>query len=137
MEEKGCLMTNKDVLNVAKTIKSQIHPTVLICAAARNYAAYEDKNGLYGLQFTISNTSAVKYGTVRITLNGSDLYDITIKNKNGKLLSNKSDIYCDQLSDVLESMWEKKEVLKTWDPQIPTFQITNVVPKLNNNKEDA
>ena len=125
-------MTNDDVLNVAKTIKSQIHPTVLMCAAARNYAAYEDKDGLFGLQFTISNTSTVKYGTVRITLNGSDLYNITIKNKNGKLLNTKSDIYFDQLNDVLESMWEKKETLKKWDPQIPTIQFTNVVPKSNN-----
>jgi len=125
-------MTNEDVLNVAKTIKSQIHPTVLMCAAARNYGAYEDEKGLYGLQFTISNTSAVKYGTVRITLNGSDLYNITIKNKNGKLLNTKSDIYCDQLNDVLESMWEKKELLKKYNPQIPTIQFTNVVPKLNN-----
>tara|TARA_R110002167_G_C12399759_1_gene626797 strand:+ start:332 stop:700 length:369 start_codon:yes stop_codon:yes gene_type:complete len=119
-------MTNQEVLNVAKTIKSQIHPTVLMCAAARNYGAYEDKKGLYGLQFTISNTSAVKYGTVRITLNGSDLYDITIKNKNGKLLNTKSDIFFDQLNDVLENMWEKKETLKTWDAQIPTFKFTNV-----------
>ena len=119
-------MTNQEVLNVAKTIKSQIHPTVLMCAAARNYGAYEDKKGLYGLQFTISNTSAVKYGTVRITLNGSDLYDITIKNKNGKLLNTKNDIFFDQLNDVLEGMWEKKETLKTWDAQIPTIKFTNV-----------
>ena len=115
-----------DVLNVAKTIKSQIHPTVLMCAAARNFAAYEDKDGLYGLQFTISNTSAVKYGTVRITLNGSDLYDITIKNRNGKVLKSMDDVYCDQLNDILEGMWEKKEVLKTWDDQIPTFKVTNI-----------
>ena len=118
-----------DVLNVAKTIKSQIHPTVLMCAAARNYAAYEDKDGLYGLQFTISNTSAVKYGTVRITLNGSDLYDITIKNKKGKVLKSMDDVYCDQLNDILEGMWEKKEVLKTWDNQIPTFKVTHVGAK--------
>jgi len=125
-------MSNQDLLNVANTIRSQIHPTVLMCAAARNYGAYEDEKGLYGLQFTISNTSAVKYGTVRITLNGSDLYDITIKNKNGKLLNTKSGIYFDQLNNVLESMWEKKELLKKYNPQIPTIQFTNVVPKLNN-----
>ena len=121
-------MSNQELLNVAKTIKSQIHPTVLMCAAARNYGAYEDKKGLYGLQFTISNTSAVKYGTVRITLNGSDLYDITIKNKNGKLLNTKSDIFFDQLNDVLEGMWEKKETLEKWDDKIPTIKVTNVVP---------
>ena len=125
-------MSNQDLLNVANTIRSQIHPTVLMCAAARNYGAYEDEKGLYGLQFTISNTSAVKYGTVRITLSASDLYNITIKNKNGKLLNTKSDIYCDQLNDVLESMWEKKELLKKYNPEIPTIQFTNVVPKLNN-----
>ena len=125
-------MKNQDILNVANTIRSQIHPTVLMCAAARNYGAYENEKGLYGLQFTISNTSAVKYGTVRITLNGLDLYDITIKNKNGKLLNTKSDIYFDQLNEVLESMWEKQELLKKYDPQIPTIKFTNVVPKLNN-----
>ena len=125
-------MTNEDVLNVANTIRSQIHPTVLICAAARNYGAYEDEKGLYGLQFTISNTSAVKYGTVRITLNGSDLYNITIKNKNGKLLNTKNDVYFDQLNNVLESLWEKEELLKKYNPKIPTIQFTNVVPKLNN-----
>ena len=103
-----------------------------MCAAARNYGAYEDEKGLYGLQFTISNTSAVKYGTVRIALNGSDLYNITIKNKNGKLLNTKNDIYFDQLNNVLESMWEKEELLKKYNPKIPTIQFTNVVPKLNN-----
>ena len=125
-------MKNQDILNVANTIRSQIHPTVLMCAAARNYGAYENEKGLYGLQFTISNTSAVKYGTVRITLNGLDLYDITIKNKIGKLLNTKSGIYFDQLNEVLESMWEKQELLKKYDPQIPTIKFTNVVPKLNN-----
>ena len=121
-------MNNQKLLNVAKTIKSQIHSTILMCAAARNYAAYEDKSNLYGLQFTISNTSAVKYGTVRITLNGSDTYDITIKNKNGKLLNSLNDVYCDQLNDVLEGMWEKKEILEKWDNKIPTIKVTNVVP---------
>ena len=121
-------MSNQELLNVAKTIKSQIHSTILMCAAARNYAAYEDKDNLYGLQFTISNTSAVKYGTVRITLNGSDTYDITIKNKNGKLLNSLNDVYCDQLNDVLEGMWEKKETLEKWDDKIPTIKVTNVVP---------
>jgi len=128
MKNKGVNMNNQELLNVAKTIKSQIHSTILMCAAARNYAAYEDKDNLYGLQFTISNTSAVKYGTVRITLNGSDTYDITIKNKNGKLLNSLNDVYCDQLNDVLEGMWEKKEILEKWDNKIPTIKVTNVVP---------
>ena len=44
-------MTNKDMMQVAETIRSQIHPTVLKCSASRNFGAYESKEGLYGIQF--------------------------------------------------------------------------------------
>jgi hypothetical protein len=117
---------NDQLMNVAKTIRSQIHPTILMCAAARNFAAYEDQSGLYGLQFTISNTSKIKYGVVRITLNGSDLYDIEIKNRNKKVIASKKDIYCDQLNEILELLWEKKETLNKWSNQIPTLQVTGI-----------
>ncbi len=108
-------MTNNELIQVAETIRSQIHPTVLMCAAARNYGAIENKEGLYGIQFKISNTSKYKFATVRIVLNGADLYDIEIKNIRGRIVDNKTDIYCDQLSEILEGMWEKKETLKNWD----------------------
>ena len=107
-------MTNNEMMTVAETIRSQIHPTVLMCAAARNYGAIESKEGLYGIQFKISNTSKYKFATVRIILNGCDLYDIEIKNIRGRIVDSKTDIYCDQLSEVLESMWEKRETLKNW-----------------------
>jgi len=119
-------MNNEQLLNVAKTIRSQIHPTVLMCAAARNFAAYEDKNSLYGLQFKISNTSKYKFATVRITLNGSDLYDIEIKNVRGRIVETKKDIYNDQLNEVLENMWEQKETLQKWTNEIPTIKFTPV-----------
>ena len=122
-------MTNEDVLNIAKTIKLQIHPTVLMCAAARNFAAYEDEKNLYGLQFKISNTSKIKFGIVRITLNGSDLYDIEIKNNRGRIIETKNDIYNDQLNRVLESMWEQKETLNKWDSSIPTIKLQSVEVK--------
>ena len=105
---------NQEALLIAETIKSQIHPTVLMCAAARNYDAYEKEEGLYGIQFKISNTSKYKFAIIRITLNGADLYDIEIKNIRGRIVDSKTDIYCDQLSSILESMWEKKETLKNW-----------------------
>jgi len=126
---KGGKMNNQQLLNLAKTIKSQIHPTILMCAAARNFGAYEDKKGLYGLQFKISNTSKIKFGIVRITLNGSDLYDIEIKNNRGRIIETKNDIYNDQLNDVLESMWEKKETLNKWDSRIPTIKLQSVEVK--------
>jgi hypothetical protein len=120
---KGYKMTNQEMLQVGNTIKSQIHPTVLICAAARNFGVYEDSNGLFGLQFNISNTSRVKYGTVRITLNGSDLYNIEITSRTKKIIVACEDVYCDQLNETLEGMWENKETIKKWDPRIPTFQL--------------
>ena len=122
-------MNNDQLLNVANTIKSQIHPTILMCAAARNFAAYEDEKNLYGLQFKISNTSKIKFGIVRITLNGSDLYDIEIKNNRGRIIETKNDIYNDQLNRVLESMWEQKETLNKWDSSIPTIKLQSVEVK--------
>ena len=122
-------MNNDQLLNVANTIKSQIHPTILMCAAARNFAAYEDKNNLYGLQFKISNTSKIKFGTVRITLNGADLYNIEIKNVRGRIIESKTDIYNDQLNRVLESMWEQKETLNKWNSNIPTIKLQSVEVK--------
>ena len=121
---KGNTMTNQEMLQVGNTIKSQIHPTVLMCAAARNFGVYENKEGLFGLQFNISNTSKIKYGTVRITLNGSDLYDIEITSRTKKVIVSCNDVYCDQLNEVLEGMWENKETIEKWDPRIPTFQLT-------------
>ena len=114
-------MTNNEMMTVAETIRSQIHPTVLMCAAARNYGAIENKDGLYGIQFKISNTSKYKFATVRIILNGCDLYDIEIKNIRGRIVDSKTDIYCDQLSNILENMWEKKELLKRWNKKEVIF----------------
>ena len=118
-------INNEQLLSIANTIKSQIHPTILMCSASRNFGAIENEKGLYGLQFNISNTSKYKFATVRIILNGSDLYDIEIKNVRGRIVDTKKDIYNDQLSEILEAMWEKKETLKRWDNEIPSFKITH------------
>ena len=122
-------MSNDQLLSVAETIRSQIHPTILMCAAARNFGAYEDEKNLYGLQFTISRCSKIKFGVVRITLNGLDLYDIEIKNSRGRIIESKTDIYNDQLNEVLESMWEKRETLNKWDSSIPTIKLQSVEVK--------
>ena len=122
-------MSNNQLLSVANTIKSQIHPTILMCAAARNFGAYEDEKNLYGLQFTISRCSKIKFGVVRITLNGLDLYDIEIKNSRGRIIESKKGIYNDQLNEVLESMWEKRETLNKWDSSIPTIKLQSVEVK--------
>ena len=109
-------MTNNtnQMMQVAETIRSQIHPHVLMCSAARNFGAFENEIGMYGIQFKISNTSKYTFATVRLTLNGHDLYNIEIKNVSGRIVDNTTDIYCDQLSSLLESMWVKKEILNKW-----------------------
>ena len=122
-------MNNDQLLSVAETIRSQIHPTILMCASARNFGAYEDEKNLYGLQFTISRCSKIKFGVVRITLNGLDLYDIEIKNSRGRIIESKKGIYNDQLNEVLESMWEKRETLNKWDSSIPTIKLQSVEVK--------
>ena len=116
-------MTNNtnQMMQVAETIRSQIHPHVLMCGASRNFGAFENEQGLYGIQFKISNTSKYKFATVRIVLNGADLYDIEIKNIRGRIVESKTDIYCDQLNEVLENMWEKKELLKRWESKQVNF----------------
>jgi hypothetical protein len=106
---------NKNIMmKVAETIRSQIHSTVLLCAGATNFGAYENETGMFGLQFKIRNTSKYKFATVRITLNGHDLYNIELKNIRGRIIESKTDICCDQLSSILESIWEKKEILNRW-----------------------
>ena len=123
------MLTNNEMMTIAETIRSQIHPTVLMCSAARNFHAYENKYGMVGVSFIISNTSKIKYATVKIVLNSADLYDITIINKRGRVLEAKKDIYCDQLSKVLEGMWEKKETLNKWNSNIPTIKLQPVEVK--------
>jgi len=104
--EKQQLM--QESLKIAKTIQSQIHKTVLMSSAARNYKVIPN-----GLMFNISNTSKYKYATVKIVLNGLDYYDITIFNVRKKIVDTKKDIYCDQLNVILDDLLEKKDWLKT------------------------
>ena len=114
--EKQQLM--QDSLEIAKTIQSQIHKTILMSSAARNYKAIP-----HGLMFNISNTSKYKYATVKIVLNGSDYYDITIFNVRKKIVDTKKDIDCLQLSQILESMWETEKIINMWSNKIPNFII--------------
>ena len=48
-------MTNNtnQMMRVAETIRSQIHPHVLMCSASRNFGAFENEIGMYGIQFKI------------------------------------------------------------------------------------
>ena len=106
-------------LNIAKTIKSQIHPIVLICAGADVFQAlpiHESQNG--GLSFTIRNTSKYRDEVeVHILLTYSDDYTIKIW-RNGKTITKLAEVervYAPELGNTLESLWETEEVKKAWD----------------------
>tara|TARA_Y100000593_G_scaffold45584_1_gene86659 strand:- start:154 stop:480 length:327 start_codon:yes stop_codon:yes gene_type:complete len=94
-------------LEIANTIRSQINKQILWCAGADKYTPI--KQGLY---FTIRNTSKYKFAHVFIKLNASDTYDIEMQNNRRKTINEKNGIYCDELSYVLDGMWESKEYLK-------------------------
>ena len=91
-------MTNNEMMTVAETIRSQIHPTVLMCAAARIMVLLKTKTVYMVFNLKLVMTSKYKFATVRIILNGCDLYDIEIKNIRGRIVDSKTDIYCDQLA---------------------------------------
>ena len=99
-------MTN---LEIANTIRSQIHPTVLMCSGASKFMAIDS-----GLQFNIRNTSKYRSATIVVKLMPNDTYNLYLYSRK-KLVHCLVDVYCDELSYHLEGMWEKKEVLKQWE----------------------
>ena len=99
-------MTN---LEIANTIRSQIHPTVLMCSGASKFMAIDS-----GLQFNIRNTSKYRSATIVVKLMPDDTYNLYLYSRK-KLVHCLVGIYCDDLSYQLETMWEVKEVLKQWE----------------------
>ena len=99
-------MTN---LEIANTIRSQIHPSVLMCSGASKFMAIDS-----GLQFNIRNTSKYRSATIVVKLMPDDTYNLYLYSRK-KLVHCLVGIYCDDLSYQLETMWEVKEVLKQWE----------------------
>lgn len=112
---------------VAETIKSQIAIPALICAGAKNFAYGDIERG--ALSFDIKGTSKFphRYHKVLITLTWADLYKIEIKDRKGNIKESANDIYCDELTETLESLWETEETMKTFIPANKiTYRITNI-----------
>ena len=100
-------MTN---LEIANTIKNQIHPLVLDCAGAHDFRAHNRC-----LFFKIQNTTLYKKALVLIELSLSDDYNIKLMNPDTyEELKKVKGIYAPELSRVLETLWETPEQLKTW-----------------------
>jgi hypothetical protein len=45
-------------------------------------------------------------GTVRITLNGADLYNLEFKNRKGKVVNAINDVYAEDMVDIIDNLVE-------------------------------
>ncbi len=64
-----------------------------------------------GVQFRVSGSKL--RGKIRIVLNGMDTYDLTsyrLRNHDAVVVQEFTDIYCDQLVAILDSMIEKRHL---------------------------
>ena len=94
-----------DAYKIAQTIIAQIGGNSLACLGVpRNSIRVvpptidADENGhLGGVQFKFTNCPKVRSGTVVITLDGVDTYNVTIKNVLGRVLKDMKGVYCDMI----------------------------------------
>jgi len=118
---------NENAKFVAEQIKSQIAPSALICSGARNFAYGDVERG--ALSFDIKGTSRFPHRVhkVMIVCTWADLYKIKIIDRKGNLKAETDGIYCDQLTDTLESLWETEETMKKF---IPANQVKYVITNI-------
>lgn len=87
-------------MNIAQTIASQLGRKALFMIGAKHLIA-----GKNYLQLKLGR-NAGNWNTLKIALNGLDLYDMTFyKIRKLKVTAEKTveNIYCDQLRDIIES----------------------------------
>lgn len=99
-------MTSKeDLQEIAQTIYRQIGGGKFeIMTGANSFASHNEKSG--GLSFRLPCFPGIKINHVKIILNGSDLYDVTFGRIYGHkytIISEHSDVYCDDLRQLFES----------------------------------
>ena len=96
-------------LGTAKIIKQQLYTTdmnLMGCIGSHNFRGGDEIDGqhLGYLMFDIQNLKEITKGTIQIVLNGKDLYDIKIYKEDFELFVNVEDIYCDKMTEVIESV---------------------------------
>ena len=80
----------------------KMNTNYLMCWGARNFVNMDGK----ALRFKVSGY--LHKGLVYVTLNGADLYDVHLVSTHGNLKETKTDIYFDDLSEMIDSMVETK-----------------------------
>ena len=96
-------------LEIANIIKKQLYYSdgnLMGCLGTHNFRGGDEVEGkhLGYLMFDVSNLRDMKKGTVQIILSYKDLYNINIYKEDYELFSTSEDIYCDQLTSVLENI---------------------------------
>ena len=118
---------------IATIIKSQIAPMALICAGARRFCYGDIERG--ALSFDIKGTSKFPHRIHRviIILAWDDTYRIEIRDRKNNIKESVNNIYCDELTETLERLWETEETMKNF---IPANQVKLVVNNITTNKEN-
>jgi len=84
-------------LYVANEIRRQLGPWTFVMIGASKLVGGENF-----LQFNIGSNPK-KVSKVRVALEPSDTYQVSFYGRQGKLLSESDDVYCDSLRDVIQS----------------------------------
>ena len=105
-------------LAIANTVKSQISIYALMSMGANKFNWIKETSKYSGgLSFEFQNTSKIKKGRIHIQLTWSDVYKVVLIGidwKKEKVFKIVNDVYCDQLSEVLDGLVETNEILSTW-----------------------
>ena len=88
-----------DDLSIAKEIQNQLFHFGK--EKVWSWGAHSYEGGENSLQFKVQGYKLK--GSVHITLNGSDLYDIVFKNVNGGIVKTLNDIYCDLMVELIDN----------------------------------
>jgi hypothetical protein len=91
-----------DGLEIANEIKRQLFYFGQV--KVWSWGANTWTGGEYSLQFKVQGFKLK--GSVRITLNGSDLYDIEFRDDVGKFVTVRNDVYAEDMIDCIDCMVE-------------------------------
>jgi len=103
MDTKQISRTILDQIHVGRVSDCQNGRHAMMCWAARKFFTLPEDatNGfLGGLQFSISG--AKLRGKVRVWLHASDTYTLHFINLRGKIVETVSDVYCDELAEIID-----------------------------------
>lgn len=92
---------------VANTIKQQIGVKTLMACGARNFLA-----SATSLEMEVLEDARAVIKLLTVTLNGKDLYDVelvvlSMRHMSRTVIEEKTDIFCENLSDVVYRMCNK------------------------------